>query len=385
MVKCTKYYDTLEVSPNADANELKKAYRKLAMKYHPDKGGDPEKFKEISHAFETLSNSEKRQMYDQFGEDGPQINNSQGFGVDPMDIFKNFFGAEGGNPFGDHFFGHHNVSRNPERKQVELHITLEDLYNGKETHVKISRDAYCESCDATGSTQPPLKCSDCGGHGKVRRVLQIGPGMMQQSIGICETCRGSGQFIKNGHKCPVCTGRGTYKETHEITLQIKPGTSENEKILLKTHGDYSKTHKMYSNLLLVLKQKKHPRLQRKGDDLILEHTISLTESLCGFKFTFVHLDNKKYTIENHKYVIKPDEIYALKNMGMPKTNKRNGYGNMYIKFDVCFPDKLSDVNKIGPLLGVPKQCEAVGNTVHIVKANYFENNSQEAEPQCRQQ
>ena len=384
MVKDTKYYDILEVSSNADAQEIKKAYRKLAMKYHPDKGGDPEKFKEISNAFETLSNPEKKQMYDQFGEDGPQsMGGGGGFGMDPMDIFKNFFGSDGHSPFGHSPFSQMHSSRGPDRKQVELRISLEDLYNGKETRVKISRQAYCQACNACGSTVPPIQCDACGGQGRVRRVIQIGPGMVQQSIGVCDKCHGSGIIIKPGFKCQVCNGQGTFQETHEITLDIKKGTMDNEKILLKQHGDYSKQHSCYSDLVLILKQKKHNRLKRKDNDLIIEHIISLSEALCGFSFAYVHLDSKTYVISNTSRVIKPNEVYMVEKMGMPKSNKRNQYGNLYIKFDIHFPNNLCNAAALSPVLGKPKSCEQVGQVVHISPVNDF--SEQENTEQCRQQ
>lgn len=377
MVKDTRFYDILEVSPNANDSEIKKAYRKLAMKHHPDKGGDPEKFKEISNAFETLSNPEKRQKYDNFGESGPETQNS-GFGMDPMDIFKNFFGES---PFGNM----HMHQRRPEIKQVELRISLEDLYNGKESRIKISRAACCEACNATGSTAPLQHCIACGGQGKVRRVIQIGPGMVQQTIGTCDKCNGIGSYIKPGNQCVVCNGNGTYQETHEITLDIKPGTPENEKIMLKSHGDYIKEMHCYNDILLVLKQKKHNRVKRKGDDLIIEHNISLSDALCGFSFAYVHLDGKTYKIENNRYVVKPNEVYAIKSMGMPKRNKKHTFGNLYIKFDIHFPDVICNAEELGKIIGYPKKCHNVGNNVHIIPVEYQSESEQSQQQQCAQQ
>lgn len=396
MVKDTEYYDLLEVSPDANPNDIKKAYRKLAMKHHPDKGGDSEKFKEISSAFETLFNPEKRHQYDEYGKHG--ASSAQGFstGMDPMDIFKNFFGGDS-DPFG-HFSTHFdnvnahlnpNHHMQPERKQVELRITLEDLYNGKTTHFKITRQAYCAACEASGSTVPPVICKGCGGQGRVRRVVQIGPGMMQQTIGICTDCGGVGKRIPNGKQCNVCKGNGTFTETHEITLEIKPGTAENEKIVLKEHGDYMKEYKTYSDLLLILKEKKHARLKRNGDDLFIEHNISLVDALGGLKFAYVHLDQKTYIITNEMYVIKPNEMYAIKDMGMPRANRKNQYGTLYIKFDIHFPSTLCDSYELGQILQTPKsKCESDGTIVHILQAKYSESKSRQnvqQEQQCRQQ
>ena len=382
MVADTKFYDMLEISSSANQAEIKKAYRKLAMKYHPDKGGDSEKFKEISEAFETLSDPEKRQMYDQFGTKGPEMQNGRGFpGMDPMDIFKNFFNTD--SPFSNDHFSFGNHSHRPDYKQVELRISLEDLYNGKETRIKISRQTYCEACEGIGSNSPPVKCGACGGQGKVRRVLQIGPGMVQQSIGTCDKCSGQGICINRQNRCGVCNGTGSYQETHEITLEIKPGTPDGEKILLRQHGDYMKQFKQYSDLLLILKQKKHSRIKRKGNDLILEHYMSLTEALCGFKFAYVHLDNNTYIISNDKHVIKPNELFAVKNMGMPKNQQKTTFGNLYIKFDIDFPDKIKNKNDLESILGAVTECDATGPELKIVPVQYEE--EAEHEPQCRQQ
>ena len=376
MVKDTAFYDTLEVPPTASANDIKKAYRKLAMKHHPDKGGDPDKFKEISSAFDVLSDPEKRNVYDQYGPDGPSMQGAGGF--DPMDIFKNFFGAD---HHQQHFSSHFNHMK-PERKQVELRVTLEDLYNGKTSRFKITRQAYCNACDGCGSSVPPVQCASCAGQGKIRRILQIGPGMIQQTIGQCGDCNGTGFVIEQGKRCNVCIGNGTFQETHEITLEIKPGTSENEKILLSEHGDYIKQLKCYSDLVLVLKEKKHTRLKRHGDDLILEHNISLTDALAGFKFAYVHLDQKTYIITNDIHVIKPNEMYGIKQMGMPRPNKPGQYGMLYIKFDIHFPSKLCNSNMLGEILGlVHSTCESNGKIVHMIPVKH----SSTQERQCAQQ
>ena len=384
MVKDTKYYDILEVSPNANSNEIKKAYRKLAMKHHPDKGGDPDKFKEINSAFEILSDPEKKEKYDHYGVEGQTMQNS---GFDPMDIFKNFFGNDPFEHFNTHFNHVHSHVARPERKQVELRISLEDLYNGKTSHIKITRQAYCTACNATGSTAPPIKCNGCAGQGRVRKVMQLGPGMVQQIIGPCGDCDGSGQTFQKGKHCQICTGLGTFQETHQITLEIKPGTAENEKILLKDHGDYIKEYNCYSDLLLILKEKKHTRLQRKEDDLLLEHNISLTDALSGFKFAYVHLDQQTYIIENTAYVIKPNQLYGIKNMGMPKQNKKGHYGILYLKFDIHFPNLICESSSLESILKQPKtNCDSQGKTVKFSLMDvHTSSNTCNSNNECRQQ
>ena len=173
MVRDSKLYDILEVNPNANENEIKKAYRKLAMKHHPDKGGDPEKFKEITHAFEILSDSEKREKYDSLGSDFE----NQSPGIDPMDMFKNFFEP-------DMMFGGFGNARRPHRnnvKTVELMMSLDDMYKGKTSKFRITRKIRCDACNLS-------LCSVCKGKGRMKHTVQIAPGMIQQHVRHCGAC-----------------------------------------------------------------------------------------------------------------------------------------------------------------------------------------------------
>tara|TARA_B100001094_G_scaffold331814_1_gene401484 strand:+ start:28674 stop:29795 length:1122 start_codon:yes stop_codon:yes gene_type:complete len=373
MVADTKLYDILDISPNANENEIKKAYRKLAVKHHPDKGGDSEKFKEISSAYETLSNSEKRQKYDNLGSD---FENSMP-DIDPMNIFKSFFGAHGSDPFFSSFGGERQDSS--KSKQVELRISLEDLYNGKESKFKITRNNCCTNCKGIVS-----KCRNCNGTGQFVEIMQIGPGMVQQRMGPCGACHGKGKIVQST-SCTYCDGTQLVEETFEIKLNIKPGTHDGEKIMLRKHGDYDPNNQKYGDLIFILKQRKHSRLSRKGDDLFMEHTISLYEALIGCNINYAHLDSKFYTINCNK-VIKPGELFCVPKMGMTFR------GNLFIKMDVHFPtNTIADSNTkslLFNLLNTPDIPKPKENSINVqMYPTDLPNNSHEEERpgQCHQQ
>lgn len=200
MVKDTKYYDILEVKHTATETELKKAYRKLALKYHPDKNPDEgERFKLISQAYEVLSNSEKRQVYDRYGEDGIKEGGGGGGGGmhNPMDIFNMFFGGGGG-------------SRERETKARDtihnLPVSLEQLYSGATRKMKLTRDVICKKCKGKGGDNPGdiTKCGTCNGRGVEIRRVQLAPGFIQTAQSRCSQCDGEGEIIKN--PCKSCNG-----------------------------------------------------------------------------------------------------------------------------------------------------------------------------------
>ncbi|OAY72814.1 DnaJ protein [Ananas comosus] len=263
----TRYYEILGVSKNASQDDLKKAYRKAAIKNHPDKGGDPEKFKELAQAYEVLSDPEKREIYDQYGEDALKEGMGAGGGVhDPFDIFQSFFG---GSSFGvtDLFrcycgYKGGGSSRGRRQKRGEdvihpLKVSLEELYNGTTKKLSLSRNIICSQC--------------------------------------------------NGLLC--------------------------EKALPDT---------ITGDIVLILQQKDHPKFKRKGDDLFVEHTLSLTEALCGFQFVLTHLDNRQLLIKsNPGEVVKPDQFKAINDEGMPVYQRPFMKGKLYIHFTVDFPDSLT--------------------------------------------
>nr|KAF6285539.1 DnaJ heat shock protein family (Hsp40) member A2 [Myotis myotis] len=207
----TKLYDILGVPPGASENELKKAYRKLAKEYHPDKNPNAgDKFKEISFAYEVLSNPEKRELYDRYGEQGLREGSGGGGGMD--DIFSHIFG---GGLFG--FMGNQSRSRNGRRRGEDmmhpLKVSLEDLYNGKTTKLQLSKNVLCSACNGQGGkTGAVQKCSACRGHGVRTMIRQLAPGMVQQVQSVCSDCNGEGEVINKKDRCKK---REAYNDSFE--------------------------------------------------------------------------------------------------------------------------------------------------------------------------
>ena len=218
MVLETDFYDILGVSPQATDAELKKAYRKLALKYHPDKNPDAgDKFKEISMAYEVLSDSKKRAIYDEGGEqalkEGGGGRGGGGF-HSPMDVFNMFFGAGGGGQF--------NGARGPAKSKPIVHklgVTLEELYKGRTRKLAINREISCVHCDGKGGSKVET-CGTCKGRGLKVTSKQIGPGMIQQMQSPCEACGAQGEIVSEAHKCKSCKGKKTTKDKKIIEVNI---------------------------------------------------------------------------------------------------------------------------------------------------------------------
>uniref|UniRef100_A0A6N2LQD4 J domain-containing protein n=1 Tax=Salix viminalis TaxID=40686 RepID=A0A6N2LQD4_SALVM len=338
----TKYYEVLGVSKSASQDDLKKAYRKAAIKNHPDKGGDPEKFKELAQAYEVLSDPEKREIYDQYGEDA--LKEGMGGGGsgahDPFDIFQSFFG--GGNPFGG---GGSSRGRRQRRGEDVIHplkVSFEDLYNGTSKKLSLSRNVICSKCKGKGSKSgASSKCAGCQGSGMKVSIRHLGPSMIQQMQHACNECKGTGETINDKDRCPQCKGEKVVQEKKVLEVVVEKGMQNGQKVTFPGEADEA-PDTVTGDIVFVLQQKDHPKFKRKGDDLFVEHTLSLTEALCGFQFVLTHLDGRQLLIKSQPgEVVKPDQFKAINDEGMPMYQRPFMRGKLYIHFSVEFPDSLS--------------------------------------------
>ncbi|XP_024359350.1 dnaJ protein homolog isoform X2 [Physcomitrium patens] len=338
----TKYYDVLGVSKSASQDELKRAYRKAAIKNHPDKGGDPEKFKELSQAYEVLSDPEKRDLYDQYGEDALKEGmGGGGGGHNPFDIFESFFGG-GGSPFGG---GSGRGSRRQRRGEDVVHplkVSLEELYNGTSKKLSLSRNIICSKCKGKGSKSgASSRCAGCQGSGVKVSVRQLGPGMIQQMQHVCPDCKGSGETIVEKDRCGQCKGQKVVQDKKLLEVHVEKGMAHGQKITFQGEADEA-PDTITGDIVFVLQLKEHPKFKRKGDDLFVEHSLSLTEALCGFQFPLTHLDGRQLLIKSTPgEIIKPGQFKAINDEGMPHYQRPFMKGRLYLHFSVDVPESGS--------------------------------------------
>lgn len=324
------YYEMLGVSNEATEKELKKAYRKLAVKHHPDKGGDPETFKDISAAYDVLSDPEKRELYDKYGKEG--VENGGGGASSADDIFSQFFGGGGGGRG-----GRRGPRKTPSVKHV-LKVSLEDVYNGKVRKMRVSREVICTPCGGKGGEAGfEVSCSTCGGRGARNMLRQIGPGMMQQIQVACENCSGKGKKIKRNLMCKKCKGEKTVSEAKVITVHIEKGIKNNGKIVFAGMAD-EKPGFESGDLVFFIQIADHKVFKRRAADLLMEVEVTLSEALCGFTLPVTHLDGRTVLIQNKPgEIIKPNMIKAVLDEGMPVSGSPTENGRLFVKFDIKFP------------------------------------------------
>lgn len=311
------------------------SYHKLAKEFHPDKNpaaGD--KFKEISYAYEVLSDPKKRQTYDKYGLKGLQ-EGGQGAGFPPDDLFGHFFGD---------IFGMGGGSRGRGRARGEdtvhpLKVSLEDMYVGKTAKLQLSKNVICGPCKGLGGKPGAVvTCKDCHGQGIKVSYQQIGPNMTRQFQTRCPTCQGQGEAINDKDKCPKCKGKKVLNETKILEVHVEKGMRENQRIFFRGEGD-QQPDTQPGDVVIVLQQKTHDVFQRTGDDLLMKHEITLTEALCGFEFVVKHLDGRDLLIKHTPgEVIKPGDLKGIQGEGMPQYKNPFEKGNLYVKFDVVFPE-----------------------------------------------
>ena len=346
------YYDVLGVDKSADATAIKKAYRKLAMKYHPDKNpGDKEaeeKFKEINEAYEVLSDETKRRNYDQFGHEGVNgqgFGGAGGFGGQGFGGFDDIFGDIFGDMFGGGFSGgSRQRRRGPERGadiKQRVNISFEEAAFGKKVQVKINRSEECDQCHGSGAKPGTSKktCPTCHGSGQVQSVQRTPFGNIA-STRTCSTCNGEGEVIDS--PCSKCHGKGSIRKTKTIEVDIPAGIDNGQMIKLGGQGELGTRGGPRGDLYIEVNVQSHPIFTRDGYDVYLEMPITFAQATLGDKIQVPTLDGKvEYEVPEGTQT---GTVFRLKGKGIPKL-KSNVRGDQYVKVTVEIPKKLNEKQK----------------------------------------
>ncbi|KAL0082887.1 ATPase GET3 [Phycomyces blakesleeanus] len=307
----------------------------LLTKENPGAG---DKFKEISHAYEILSDGEKRQMYDQYGEEGLNGQGAGMGGMDAEDLFSQLFGGGifgGGGGHG----GRGGRPSGPRRGKDMVHqlkVSLEDLYAGKSSKLALQKHILCPKCDGKGGKEGAVQtCRSCNGNG-VRIVMrQMGP-MIQQMQQPCGDCRGEGEIVNERDRCKHCVGKKIISERKILEVHIDKGMRDGQKITFQGEGDQA-PNVIPGDILIAIDEKPHPRFKRQGDDLVYEARIDLLTALAGGQFAISHLDDRVLLVNVLPgEAIKPDCVKVIPNEGMP-AYRHHHHGHMFVKFSVEFP------------------------------------------------
>ncbi len=341
------YYEILGLDHSATKDDIKKAYRKLALKYHPDKNKEKdaeEKFKEISEAYAVLYDDEKRKMYDQYGHAGIDQQYTtedifrttdfgdifRGMGFDINDIFEQFFGRRNG-------FTHRPRAQRGSDIRYDIEIRLEDAYRGIETELEVPRTELCDTCRGSGARpgSSPKRCSTCGGTGQMQSSRRTAFGMFTQ-ISECSKCHGKGTYIED--PCPSCRGRGSQQKTRKIEVRIPKGIDDGAHLRLAGQGEHPSGATQSGDLYVVVHMKPHPVFERRGADLYRRLSITFPQASLG---TTVFVE----TLSEREKLKIPEgtqtgTLFKIKSCGMPRI-QGSGYGDLYVLVEIATPKKLS--------------------------------------------
>ena len=349
------YYSTLGVPRSASEDDIKKAFRKLAHKYHPDKGtGDEKKFKEINEAYQVLSSKEKRARYDQTGQDyhsqgqsgGPGA--GQGFGGFDFSGFNgqgfNFEGSGFEDVFSD-LFGGRAGGRGRARAgadiQVDVEISFEEMVQGAKRDITLRKLSLCKTCQGTGG-KPGSKehtCSQCQGQGQVRRTVQSIFGAMSQVV-VCDRCQGRGKSYTE--QCLDCRGAGRLQKEESISIDIPAGIADGQTLSVSGQGASGEMGSRPGDLYVNIHVRPHETLSRRGDDIISQHAMSFAEATLGAKVSIATIEGEM--IMKIPAGTQPGEVFRIKGKGVPHLN-RYGRGDHLVSVTLAVPKKLSSEEK----------------------------------------
>lgn len=340
------YYEVLGVKSDASQAEIKSAYRKKALQYHPDKNpGDPtseEKFKEAAEAYEILGSEQKRARYDQYGHAGVEgaAGGFGGRGMTVEDIFSHFGDIFGGGFGGFGGFSGAGRSRRVNKGsnlRVKVKLRLSDIANGVEKKIKVNKYVSCKACDGTGANNGTSfsDCSTCHGTGQVTRISNTFLGQMQ-STSTCPACGGDGKIITS--KCTSCYGEGIVKDTEIVTLNIPAGVAEGMQMSVSGKGNAARRGGINGDLIVVIEEEKHPELIRDGNDLIYYLYLSFPDASLGVPVEIPTIEGKvKIKVEPGT---QPGKILRLRGKGLPDINGY-GKGDLLVNISVWIPKNLT--------------------------------------------
>ena len=342
------YYEVLGVSKSADAAELKKAYRKLAVQFHPDRNPDDktaeDKFKEAAEAYEVLSDPDKKAKYDRYGHAG--VDGQGGFsggGMTMDDIFSQFGDVFGDSGFGSFFGGGGGAASGRQRGQkgtnlrIKVSLTLEEIAHGVHKKIKVKKEVACNTCNGSGAkdSSSVKSCNTCGGNGVVRQVRNTFLGQMQTTV-TCPTCNGSGKIISSF--CGGCKGSGTSHGEETIDIDIPAGVEAGMQLSMRTRGNAGQKGGPAGDLIINIEEKEHEFLQRDGQNILFEQFLSFADASIGTQVEVPTLDGKV------RIKIPPGtqsgKIFRLQDKGLP-TVQGYGKGDQLIHVNVWTPKKLT--------------------------------------------